>query len=724
MIILLLSLFLLILEVTNGALSSQKLAVGTIKFNTTLFYSLNDDGTTCSVNKIICSKNEVKSITIPVKVKLNSSGIAIEQDLDGSAIGDDWISVTGIGNAVFQDLTELTDISSYANITYIGDDSFKGCSKLSIVDIDFSKVTYVGSNAITDTAYYQGIYNNANDEILIDDIFFGFKQLKSGDITLNNYRIIASNALSNQSNITSVKLPSSCVGLGNNVFYNCGNLVSVDTTLSNLTNVGEDAFNTNAEYPLIVKTNFENTFIQNNTRNGTPIAINHDWTFGSPGFYSGRYQTMNFNFSVQSMTNPSNSRNISEINKTYTFETNVTEYILDNEKYILYSNVAPVVNLSIAINFYNYTFLSATEEIACFYTKNGEKIVDFATDGGAKNYYSDTILIEYNATLEQNYEHTLNLCITSDAGVCFAGDSKIQLADGTYKLAKDIEYDDLLLCYNFDEGRFAESYPVWITKETTTMKYYLVEFEDGTYFKSIISHRIYSTDENKFVKSIDAMFSQEGHNILKLAVDEEGNAIRDEDGNFMHTISKIKKITKVIEEVQVVNIVTTYQLNHYINGVLGSTGFSNMYSFDDVDENNNVVHNQEELYNRQNGVDTMYTFNDFAGLSVTLNQFIGWRIAELKGVRTIADINTYILNAYDGSYAYPTDDNGNVIYKLSTSDGYSVWVRENENYTLPTPNAQDGKTFVGWYNNANGKYYNVGDTISIYLNTHFTAIWK
>ena len=44
------------------------------------------------------------------------------------------------------------------------------------------------------------------------------------------------------------------------------------------------------------------------------------------------------------------------------------------------------------------------------------------------------------------------------------------------------------------------------------------------------------------------MFSQEGHNILKLATDSNGVALRDEDGNFYHTTAKVTKICVIFRE--------------------------------------------------------------------------------------------------------------------------------------------------------------------------------
>lgn len=307
---------------------------------------------------------------------------------------------------------------------------------------------------------------------------------------------------------------------------------------------------------------------------------------------------------------------------------------------------------------------------------------------------------------------------------CFSGDSKVQLADGTYKLAEDIEYDDLLLTWNMDEGRYSASYPVWISKILKEETVYTMEFDDGKSIEIIGSHRAFSATSNTFAKAIDISHSQIGKEFVKVATDSNGNVLHDENGQMYNIKSKVTNITETTKEVMVVNLVTAYQLNNFINGLLCSTGFINMYSCTELGDDLKPKYNSEQVHERQTGTDTMYTIDEFDSTIITRNIFQGFRIAELKGSRTIFAVTKYIAIDYAHACAYPTDTSGNYKYKLSTSDGYSAWITEGNTYALPEPTAVSGKNFAGWYNNADGKYYQAGDTITIYVGTHFTACWE
>lgn len=697
-------------ENCNSSSRSQLSMTGTINTNI-MSLKFSADGA-CQV----ISASGVTSIEIPYKVKLAGDGSVAEIDMQGTATGEGWTTITSIAPNAFSGCTELTTIKNNGSITTIGDNAFAGCTKLSSMELDFTKITSIGrntttsTNALSDTAFYKALpYASSNvGTVTYGDILFEYKN-QSETLALTNYRVIAPYAFKSQTALTSVTMDSSIQYINNNAFSACATLQTIDMSSYVPAKVESDAFVNDHDLPLIVKVSTTDSTTQQGLTDAT--ILNHIVSMSL---------TLNINININFWTyiyscDDTNKYALNEIRQSiangFTCE--------KAEKLILISSFTP----KIEVGFDNGNSYSEVwvESIACYC--GDEKNVVFATNGGTYNHYGATN-IKYGASeLSKGNENTLNISLECSFYTCFTADSKIQLADGSYKLAKDIEYDDLLLTWNFDEGEFAGSYPVWITKSTKIEKYFHVEFEDGTFVNIIISHRIYSADEDKFAKSIDSMFSQEGHNILKLAVDENGNALTNEKGEFYHTKCKVKKISVVLKEVQVINIVTAYHLNNYINGVLGSTGFSNMYNFTPLDENLKMTHNQEQMAERQNGTDTMYTLEEFDNSIINKNIFQGWRIAELKGIRTISAIETYIKQHYDVAHPLPTDANGNRLYALSTSDGYKTTIKEGDTYTLPTPTAVDGKTFKGWYNNADGKYYQAGDSVEIYVGTHFTARW-
>lgn len=142
---------------------------------------------------------------------------------------------------------------------------------------------------------------------------------------------------------------------------------------------------------------------------------------------------------------------------------------------------------------------------------------------------------------------------------CFDKDTDITLAGHTTKKISEIDYDDDILVWNFDEGKQDKAKPVWIQKRQLTGRYIISTFDDGTIFKNMgrYGHRVFSLDENKFVYVVDAV----GHRILK----DDGSAV------------KLVKNDIVDERCEFYNLITHTHLNCYCNHLLASTHFNNLY---------------------------------------------------------------------------------------------------------------------------------------------------
>lgn len=718
-------------ENCNSSSRSQLSMTGTI--NTNIMSLKYTTSGACYVS----SASNIDSIEIPYKVKLNADGTIAETDMLGTATGEGWTTVTSIAPNAFSGCTELTTIKNNGSITTIGDNAFAGCTKLSSMELDFTKITSIGrntttsTNALSDIAFYKALPYASEDTgtVTYEDILFEYKN-QSETLALTNYRVIAPYAFKNQTTLKNITVDSTTQCLNDYSFAKCESLTKIDMTNASVANISPNAFDNELPVPVFVKVATTDTTLETKLNNCRQLVVDCSLITNSP--LSSLSQTINIfaNDKVTSKTlfTTSITKDDNQTKETYTY----------NEKYLFSTSTdihLQVVGAGVSSPSWGMDLF--TESYVCSY-ENGNNVM-FKTSGDLKNHYCE-FNVEYGPKecidknggvveeytdfgLRSGYTYNLQLSTQCVYQQCYAPDSKIQLADGTFKLAKDIEYDDLLLAWNFDEGRFAASYPVWITKNMTDTQYYKIEFEDGTFVKLIVAHRIYSADANTFVKSVDVTYSQIGKNIIKVATDVNGNALYNARGEMYHIKSRIRNITKIEEEVQVINIVTAYQLNNYVNGVLCSTGFSNMYDFTETNENLEMKHNQEQMAERQSGTDTMYTLEEFDNSIINKNIFQGWRIAELKGVRAIDKIEYYILQHYRSYCLLPTDANGNRLYALSTSDGYKTTIKEGDTYTLPTPTAVDGKTFKGWYNNADGKYYQAGDSVEIYVGTHFTARW-
>ena len=165
---------------------------------------------------------------------------------------------------------------------------------------------------------------------------------------------------------------------------------------------------------------------------------------------------------------------------------------------------------------------------------------------------------------------------------CLSGESLITVYDTkkkkkTKKKLKDLTYDDLVLCWDFDKGEFTYAKPLWIKKETPTVEYYQVEFDNGTSIRVIGGHRLFCVNQNKFVS-----IGENG--LLKV-----GEKVYTSSGEAV-TITSIELINGPETSC---NVILDHHINLFVNDILTTAcNFSNMYEIKDmkyvVDTNNRL----------------------------------------------------------------------------------------------------------------------------------------
>lgn len=161
------------------------------------------------------------------------------------------------------------------------------------------------------------------------------------------------------------------------------------------------------------------------------------------------------------------------------------------------------------------------------------------------------------------YDTPASLVISTS---CFLPDTEITLADGTRKAIKDITYDDSLLVWDFDEGKYGTSDICWLTREGLhNGHYYRLTFSDGTTLCTTgqnSNHKIYNVDDQFF----------EG-----VAYIEMGKRVFTENG-----IVTVVNREYIEEEVEYYNLMTTGKINCFANGVLTSDRYGNLYPIDNM----------------------------------------------------------------------------------------------------------------------------------------------
>ena len=149
-------------------------------------------------------------------------------------------------------------------------------------------------------------------------------------------------------------------------------------------------------------------------------------------------------------------------------------------------------------------------------------------------------------------------------GRCLAAGTKIVLADGSSKFIEDVDYNDELLVWNFDEGKYDFAKPIWIKVEEEINQYNLLTFSDGTQLKTINQHRIFNKEAGKFTYPM---------------TDETpiGTTTLMSDGREVQLVSK----EVVHENVKFYNLITSNHFNCFANGVCTSNRFNNLYPIKD-----------------------------------------------------------------------------------------------------------------------------------------------
>lgn len=148
---------------------------------------------------------------------------------------------------------------------------------------------------------------------------------------------------------------------------------------------------------------------------------------------------------------------------------------------------------------------------------------------------------------------------------CFVKGTRISVRSGGYKLVEDIAYDDELLVWDFDNGRFTYSKPCWIKKVEVASCYYKCTFSNGTELKLVGSdgkcHRVFSIDDNEFLSATDC--------VGKHVATKYGPSI-------------LLSCECVNEEVEFYNIITECHMNLFAENVLTSCRLNNLYPIQDM----------------------------------------------------------------------------------------------------------------------------------------------
>ena len=154
---------------------------------------------------------------------------------------------------------------------------------------------------------------------------------------------------------------------------------------------------------------------------------------------------------------------------------------------------------------------------------------------------------------------------TFESSPCLAKGTKVTLSDGRAKNIEDVDYEDSILVWNFDEGRLDDAVPLWIKVPQVYDRYNLLKFSDGSELKTISQHRIFNKEKGMFTYPM---------------TDDTpvGTTTFNAGGREVTLVSK--EIVK--EMVEFYNVITYYHINLFANGILTSCRYNNIYPIVDM----------------------------------------------------------------------------------------------------------------------------------------------
>ena len=202
--------------------------------------------------------------------------------------------------------------------------------------------------------------------------------------------------------------------------------------------------------------------------------------------------------------------------------------------------------------------------------------------------------------------------------ICYVKGTQILMADGTSKSVEDVQCDDELTVWNFDDGKQDTAKVFWITGELNAPYYWEITLSDGTILNLVgmngKCHRLFNVEQGRFIYPQD--FNNGEHTIKN-------------DGTLVTIVS----CNRIDTPVSYYNLQTEYHINNYANGVLTGCRFSNIYPIKDMKfvKDNRTLHSRDEFEE----IPDKY----FYGLRLSEQQ-------EQDGVQYYSTIKDHVLNNY------------------------------------------------------------------------------
>ena len=177
--------------------------------------------------------------------------------------------------------------------------------------------------------------------------------------------------------------------------------------------------------------------------------------------------------------------------------------------------------------------------------------------------------VKVSDTIIENVQYSMGSCLVKGTLIEVEEEEEDEKGNKKKRRKKkrieELTYNDNLVVWNFDEGKFDVAKPLWLMREYKTVCYNLLKFSDGSELKTIEQHRIFNKELGKFTYPM---------------TDETpiGTTTFNVNGEEVKLISK----EVITEPVEYYNLISYYHMNVFAEGILTSCRFNNLYEIKDM----------------------------------------------------------------------------------------------------------------------------------------------